>query len=57
MCMMCQAIHASPQRAFREAVLKGEVPPAWAAAQLQAAGIDVGELEDRLRQQSTWWER
>lgn len=41
----------SPQRIFRAAVLNGVTPPPEVVAQLEAIGINTGELENRLRQQ------
>lgn len=38
------------QRIVRAAILNGLPIPAWSAAVLEAAGINVGELEQRLRQ-------
>jgi hypothetical protein len=52
--MEYQAKHSNAQRAFREAVLNGELPSAIVVAQLEAIGIDVAELEQRIRQQIEW---
>lgn len=48
--MQTQPQHQSPQRLFRAAILNGVAPPADVIAQLEAVGINVGELEARLRQ-------
>ena len=42
---------SSPYRIFRAAILNGITPPAETVAQLEAIGIDIAELENRLRQQ------
>jgi hypothetical protein len=39
-----------PQRIARAAILNGVPIPAVTVAQLQARGVNVGELEARLRQ-------
>lgn len=46
-----QVIHTDPFRLVRAAVLNGVEPPATAVAALEARGVDVGELTNRLRQQ------
>lgn len=37
------------QRIFRSAVLNGVTPPAGTVAILEARGVNVGELEQRIR--------
>lgn len=39
-----------PQRIARAAVMNGVAIPAVTAAQLEARGINVGDLENRIRQ-------
>lgn len=49
--------HANPnaaQRAIRFAVLNGVPSCPRAVAVLEARGIDVGELEQRIRQNQEW---
>jgi hypothetical protein len=41
-------------RVFRAAVLNGVDPPASTVALLEARGIDVGELERKLRDNWYW---
>jgi hypothetical protein len=43
-----------PLRTARRYVLNGHAIPATVAAQLEARGIDVGELEQRLRNNNAW---
>jgi hypothetical protein len=38
----------------RAAILNGVQPPAQSVARLEARGINVGELEHRIRQQIEW---
>jgi hypothetical protein len=38
----------------RFAILNGVTPPAQSVARLEARGIDVGELEARIRQSIEW---
>lgn len=45
-----QVQHTDPHRIFRAAVLNGVQPPATAVATLEARGVNVGELEQRIRQ-------
>jgi hypothetical protein len=42
--------HLDPQRIARASVLNGVAIPSQTVAQLEARGINVGELEQRLRQ-------
>lgn len=44
------SLKSDPSRVFRAAILNGVTPPATVVAQLEARGINVGELEQRLRQ-------
>lgn len=41
-------------RVFRAAILNGVQPPADTIAKLQAQGVDIEALENRLRQQFEW---
>jgi hypothetical protein len=43
--------HTNPMRIFRAAILNSVPVPEAARAQLQAQGVDTGELEARLLQQ------
>jgi hypothetical protein len=52
--MEVQDKHDSPWRIVRAAILNGVAIPATAIAQLEARGVDVGELENRIRQQFEW---
>ena len=45
----------NPMRIFRAAILNGVTPPATVIAALEARGIDVGELENRLRTWDVSW--
>lgn len=49
--MEYQSTRSSPQRIFRAAILNGVPVPEDTRAQLEAAGINTGDLETRLRQQ------
>ena len=49
--MEYQVKASNPHRIFRAAILKGVTPPEYVEAQLRTMGVDVGELETRLRQQ------
>jgi hypothetical protein len=49
--MEMQTKHTTPLRIVRAAILNGVAIPATAIAQLEALGIDVGKLEQRIRQQ------
>lgn len=49
--MEYQRQHSSPERLFRAAILNGVQPTATNIAQLEARGVNVAELEARLRQQ------
>lgn len=49
--MEYQRQHSSPQRLFRAAILNGNEPCPQVVAQLEAIGINTGELATRLRQQ------
>lgn len=44
----------NPWRAAREAVLNGQPIPASTSAALEARGVDVGALEQRLKETATW---
>jgi hypothetical protein len=44
----------NPMRIFRAAILNGVTPPATAVASLEAQGVDIAELENRLRQSIDW---
>jgi hypothetical protein len=46
-----QTIHTDPMRIVRAAVLNGVEPPPKYVAILEARGVNVGELTNRLRQQ------
>jgi hypothetical protein len=43
-------LHTDPQRIARAAVINGVPIPADVQAQLEARGINVGDLEQRIRQ-------
>jgi hypothetical protein len=49
--MQVQDKHMNPERLFRSAILNGVQPSAVVVARLEARGVNVGELEARLRQQ------
>jgi hypothetical protein len=49
--MTMQVKYEVPERIFRAAILNGVTPPATVVAQLEARGINVGDLENRIRQQ------
>jgi hypothetical protein len=49
--MQMQVKHTAPERLIRAAILNGAPLPAVAVAQLEARGVNVGDLENRLRQQ------
>lgn len=42
-------LKGDPQRLFRAAILNGVTPPPIVTAQLEARGVNVAELELRLR--------
>lgn len=43
-------LKGDPSRMFRAAILNGVAPPPIVVAQLEARGINVGELETRIRE-------
>jgi hypothetical protein len=44
------SLKSDPSRLFRATIMNGVTPPATVVAQLEARGVNVGELEQRLRQ-------
>lgn len=48
--MEMQVKHTTPAREARAAILAGQPVPARVAAALEAQGVDVGALEQRIRQ-------
>jgi hypothetical protein len=48
--MQTSPLLEDPQRIFRAAIMNGVTPPPVVVAQLEARGVNVGELETRLRQ-------
>ena len=52
--MEYQRNHSTPERTFRNAILNGEQPTMTVVAQLEARGVNVSELEARLRQSAEY---
>lgn len=52
--MHIKTTNDNPFRAAREAVLSGQAIPATVSATLEARGVDVGALEQRLKENDAW---